>query len=597
MTQSDESRRRLSAPDTGPRVQRRAPAAGDDEDGGFSRPVVGLVVAGALLRVVFWRLNLPIWKHFAAFTFFEQPPLVYLGNFQSYSAVRMPFYDLFALAGHFVADPIIGVRALTLFSLLVSIVSIPAFYLGVRRLLNAQVALFALVPYALYPKFLVLVGLGFPEASSVAFVALALYTLTRAEAATGSARSSWFVVTGAFATLSYLIFVPAVYLAVLLAGYCYLRDVRARPASDRTKLGSPWPGVPTIAYSTVPFVVGVCYLVFGPVATAATTVSGEWTNIATSLFRPGASYGFAEKVARYVVSMYFDVWSFGRGYDKGHHVVRKLSSLESFTGGAFPVLMTGYVVVTLALTAVFVYGCVRLARRRDDVDLFLLATLVGYAILHTAKNWGWNGVFQSRHVFPYFPVTAVAFGVGAAALFRPGMPVGARLVSIARRVHLDGRRTALALGVLCLCFTPLLAVSIVDSGFSGNHHYLEDERPNHVLDGLVDQDERVAVASVSEYQTMVMYTGNRVRPTILIQDESRRDYVDTWTVVAESEVVPPAALSNGTADYFFLSECGPLTDAQRAYLTAARETGDVVHEETTRRGAGRCTVRAYVVRL
>jgi hypothetical protein len=577
--------------------------------------VGAILLAGAVLRIVHWQLFFPIWKHFSVFTMVEIPVLEYLGNFQSYSAVRMPFYDAFAGAFYVLTRGFLGVRALTVFSLVVVLVSLPVFYVAVRGLFDRRIAVFALVFYALYPKFVVLTAMGFPEAPSVAFVVFTLAALLRARDTTGDGLA-WYAAAGVFATVAFLLFVPAVAFAVLVAGLVYLHD-RPNGASLRASV----PGRASVAYNVVPFVAGSSYLAFGPLGEAASTTTGGWTNMSTSLFAPGSDYTLLEKAVRYVAYMYADVWSFGRGYDKGYHVVAKFESLAAFSGDLYPLLLAGFVGVTLGLSLCILLGLRTFASDRSRLAWFVLAWVGVYVFLHTLKNAGWTGTFQSRHVFPVFPAIAIAFGVGATQLHallapasRPASveAVGDSLGRVGDSLGRVGdslghtsdvlpagvasRETLVAL-LLVASFVPVLGVSTVDAHFAGQSHDLANKQPVAELEGIVEDEDRVGVVEITDYQTIVLFSENAIRPTILVANDSRAAEVRTWTEIAEYHIVTPGDIEDAPVDYLYFSRCGSLEDDQSAYLDAAKAAGTVVFEQEKSRGSGRCTVRTIVVRL
>jgi 4-amino-4-deoxy-L-arabinose transferase-like glycosyltransferase len=555
-------------------------------EGRFSRLAAAIIFAGAALRIVFWQVHLPIWKHFAAFTLLEMPVFQYLGNFQSYSAVRMPFYDLFAAVSYLTTRSVFGFRSLTFFSIAMSILSLPFFYLAVKELFDERIAHYALTLYAFYPKFLVLSGQGFPEASAVAFISISLYALARARTEGEPWRVGWSLGGGVLATLAYLMFVPAVLYGVIVTVFLYL----THDYDEGSGVGRLLPSIPSVTFAAVPSIVGILYVMYGPILSMATTVTGGWTNMSTSLFRPETSYPLTEKVLRYVAYIYMDIWSFGRGYDKGHHVVEKLHSFSTFTGDAFPFLIAGYLGITLLLTGIVCYGVLRLFDRRDGLSMLVLIWIGSFFALHTIKNFGWTGVFQTRHVFPYFPAAAIAFGVGTGRLH-------VRLRGTDVLPQFDRRDHLVMAVVLLLCFVPLIAVSTVDGVYSGSHHKLEAIEPNVHLQAVTGPSDQVAVVTIDEYRDTILYSGGEIRPVILIPDESRLVEVETWTTIADTRIVQPSKLSVVDADYLIITECGDLDQMQRSYLEAGIKRGDVVYSSFQPRGSGRCDVQSHIIEI
>lgn len=547
---------------------------------------LALIVAGVVLRIAFWWLYPPIYKLHAVFTPLEMSALVYLSDFESYMAVRMPFYDVLAAAFYVPTAWLFGVKATKIFALVVSAASLPFFYGAVARLFDRRVGLGALVLFALYPKMLVLTGQGFPEAASAGFIAVSLYGLARGR---DTASLGWYAIGGGFAMLAYLMFIPSVAYGVLATVYLYLTERDGRPS----RLADLVPRPRTWVFSLPPGVMGLAYLRYGPLNDAVGVVTGEWSNMAVPLFDVG-TYPLAERVVRYLLYVYFDFWWHFRGYDKEGGILRTVTSLQQFLGDAFYPYAAGWFLLTGLLTVAVLYGIVRLAEKREATATFVLAWLFLYVVLFNVRNSGWTGIFQTRHVFSIFPAVCVAFGAGSVALVDR---YGESLSAVTGRVLPDRLAVPdLAAIVTVVVFGILIVNGAAEGVIIAENHRLSKAEPVDELERIAGEDGTVAVATRWDYWDVVLYSEGAVRPVLLAPTAADRALFERWTVLADIRVVDESAVASTRVDYFYAAHCGEYRPRQQRYRTAILAEGVTpVHEQTLERGAGRCTVRVSVL--
>jgi len=170
---------------------------------------------------------------------------------------------------------LLGVKSLTLFSTLLTAVSLPFLYGGVRRLFDREIALYSLVLYAFYPKFIVSAAIGMPESTSVAFLAVALYGVVQTQFDDGG--TEWALLGGFALLCSFLMYVPAVVAAVLLSLYFpgvefarHRRGASTVQSLQRLVSSTDWVAV------VGPSLVGdVIHLIWGPIGNHLNTGMGS----------------------------------------------------------------------------------------------------------------------------------------------------------------------------------------------------------------------------------------------------------------------------------------------------------------------------------
>lgn len=549
----------------------------------FRRLPIALISGGILARLLYWWLYPPIYKLHAVFTPLDSSALAYMSNFQGYMAVRMPFFDVFAAAFYVLFEDLLGVKALSAFTVFVCVASLPVFYLVVANLFDERIATFSLLFYSLYPKFIVLSAQGFPEAASVAFLVFSLYAFTNG---LPERSSMWLGIAGIFALLAYLMFIPAVAVGVLIAAWIYIDQV----ASEKGGWNRFVPDLGFVAYASSPGIVGILYLVYGPLAKSTGVVSGSWSNMASSLF--SHNYGLVERIVRYVGYVYFDFWWHFRGYDKEDGILRVFTSLQEFLGPIFPIYVMGWFAITLSCSVLVVYGLSSLFRKRNRRSTFVVSWFLMFVLLYTIRNWGWTGVFQTRHVFTVFPAIAIAFGVGAASVLDMIPP----LPRVSVKWDISSRTVVFTF--LSLCFLVLLVNGAVEGAMVAENHHLSKEQPVDELQSIVKDGETVAVATRWDYYTVVMYSESSIRPTLVAATPSDVALFKNWTVLADLQHVEPDTPTDINADYFYATHCGDWYPRQEQYIESLnRSDATVVHQRVIDRGPGQCTVRTVVYEL
>lgn len=553
-------------------------------------PLLWIVAAGALVRLVYAAVYPPVWKLSAAFNVFELGLVAYVADFASYKPSRMPFFDVLAAASYAVFSPLLGLKGLLVATVVLAVVAIAAFYLAVESLYGERVATPAAVLFALYPKFVTLTSTGLAEAASISFLALALYAFVHARE---TDRLREYATAGFLAASSFAMFTPAVAAGVLLAALLYLEGVRTRLA-DRSVARALLPSDRLAAYSAIPGVFGVVYLWVGPVSELLADVSAD----RLSVFVDPAAHSLASKVFWYLAYSFFDFWWHTRGFDRERGIRPLLNSLEGFLGPAFPVYMLGWAAIALGLSLLVGVGIVRLLDRRRAVDVLLLAWIAVYVLAYNYKNLGFVGGFQTRHVSAVFPALCIAFGLGAVAVAGwirsrdPGLPGG-----ISPRA---------VVGVLVVLGLAVLLVNGVGQGAIEG-----EKRSEAVAEPVADVTEIAAGESVAalrgrDFHNLVLYSENRVRPVLLSDSvEERTDLRARFGTTAEIRRVEDDTLRDADVRYLYLRVEPAYVDRipYTVDLTGERidrllSAHEVVYHETVPDGPFRTTsVEIYLLEL
>lgn len=557
---------------------------------GIPRPLLWITGTGVGVRLLFWVIYPEIWKLTAVFNVFEQGLIPYTADFTSYKPSRMPFFDAFSAVFYPFLSPLVGVKSLVVFNLVVAFVAIPAFYFAVSKLFSERIAIPATILFALYPKYIVLTSSGLPEAASISFLALMLYAYARGRE-TGETKQ--YLLAGTFAMLSFAMFVPAVAAGVLLAVFVYLTDTLDR-LGEAEPVRALVPTRKQLAFSAVPGAFGIAYLTIGPVSYLLADVSADRRNI----FLDPEAYGFVEKLVRYHAYTFFDFWWHTRGFDRERGILPLLRSLSGFFGDLFPVYIGGWTAITVGLSVAVCIGIVVAARRRRPMDTLLLSWLAVYFLSYTYKNLGFVGGLQTRHVSAVFPAVCIAFGVGFV-----------RVASALRSRSFDARLPARASVVLSLLVVASLSVLVVNGAV---HGVIEDRKQTEAVVEPAQEvteivgDESVGVIYGRDFHTLVLYSENEVRPTILTgspaeRAELRERYRDT----AEISVVRDRTLSTANVSYLYLQvepeylDRFPYTVAMnRSRLDALLATHETVYHRHIEDGPFRTTsIDIYLLRI
>lgn len=559
----------------------------------LSSRIGALLTAGILVRLGLWVVFPPIWKTVSVFAPLSMPVFEYIANFEGYYPLRMPFFDVLSAAFYVPLSGVLGIKALTLFSVLVSCLSLPAFYGGVRRLLNRDIAFYGTVLFALYPKYVVMSVRGMSEAASVAFLAFALYGYARARDGAGH-EIGWYAVAGVTATTAYLMFVPAVFAAIVLSVAMYIEAVRER--------GAIIPEWSFWSYSLIPGIVGVLYLIYGPLTTLISATTGEgWEYYSYSLFVDPISYSIIEKIIRYIGYTYFDFWWHMRGFDLEANILARVGSYKAFLGSIFSIYALGWFLITLTLSVPILYGMYRLAG--DDelggIRWTVLGWGAGYIILYNFKNIGWTGAFQTRQVFPVFVALSIAFGVGLAAA--PQIPLENVATRLSHRIPTGLPQSIKTVDLRMVMITVGVAILLINAGvqgvFTANNVETGAENPVERLTAVHEPGQQVATVTLENYRDVLMYSHGSIEPILLANNESMRDDFGFFTTQANIQIRPPSELAEINADYLYIvQQCGGFTTRQQSYISAAEELGEKIVSERHARGA-KCDINIAIIEL
>jgi hypothetical protein len=134
-----------------------------------------VILIGTISRLIYWQTYPLKWKLHAVFNPIEFGTINYISDFSGYAPTRLPFFDVFSAGFYIFFSPLVGVKALSIFNLVISIASLFFFYFAVSRLFNRKLGLFSTIMYSLYPKSSQLAAVGFPEASSIGFISFCFY--------------------------------------------------------------------------------------------------------------------------------------------------------------------------------------------------------------------------------------------------------------------------------------------------------------------------------------------------------------------------------------------------------------------------------------
>lgn len=553
--------------------------------------VIAVIALAILLRVLAWWVLPPIWKLHAVFNPVEMPVIEYVSDFESYKPSRMPFFDVFSAGVYVPVRDLLGYRGLTLFTLLSSCFAVPAFYAAACRLLGRRVAIYGLVLFAFYPKQLFLVGRGLPESVSVACIVFSLYWLSKG-LEDGILRS--YGVAGFFALLGYLMFVPAVLVGIGVTAFLYVRSIIRR---DGRYLPSP----ESVVYAAPSAVVGVLYLLFGPVQSLLET--GGINKV--SLFVTPESYGVAEKAFRYLGYTFFDFWWHTRGFDQEVGIQPTIRSIVDFFGPIAPLYVLGWVAVTGVLTVAVFAGVWRLLRNQQPVGTMIVGVLVIYVGVFNYRNIGWAGAFQTRHVFALFPFLCLVFGAGVAVLSDRVQTI---LVGRGPRRYVPACRDSVTHStVVAAILVVLLLGLVINGGVQGTvrAEKIAEERqePIEQLNTVVGEDESVGVVRNRAYHDVLIYTNGEVRPTLLYNGTPPEGKFTTR--LAEYRQVNTDRLRSFGVDYLYLrAQYAYLNrtlyrvDVDSAFVERITAQGTVVYRNRMPAGPFRTTaVEVLIVRL
>lgn len=550
-----------------------------------------IVFFGVSLRIVFWATLFPIWKHFGTFLIFKLPLLQYLGDFQGYKPSRSPFYDLFSAVLYLPTNSILGIRAVTIFSLLVSVLAVPAMFIVARRLFNHEVAVFATIFYALYPKLLVLTGRGFPEAAATGIVVLSLLALTDSS---GAIRGT--VSAGVSVTFAYLTYIPAVLFGIYTGLFFIGRPLLPNnlpPVNIGKKAKN------TVAFITIPFATGLLYLFFGPVRKLISEASGNFGSATQSLFTDPSAYSTTEKVIRYIGYHFFDFWWHMRGFDKERHIITTTQKIGEFFGDWSTMFFFGWGVVSVALSIPIIIGFSSMLRSRTEPSIYVAGIIILYVIVDTYRNMGWQGGFQFRHILMVFPFLCLCFGVGASQIQKYAIS-GEEKLSMSLKINQLPFETVQSILQLLsiIAFAVLVTVAFVNIQYTSQNNQLSMIEPTQKLTDEVDSETQIAVTTKGNYFRTFLYSRGNIVPTIWVENESQMETVVSHTVIADIRVVSPVTASNVSEDYLFITEqCGTFSKRQHQLIDATINTGGSQVFNKTITPKNRCNIQYTLIKL
>jgi hypothetical protein len=228
-----------------------------------------------------------------------------------------------------------------------------------------------------------------------------------------------------------------------------------------------------------------------------------------------------------------------------------------------------------------------------------LLTWIGlYVVAYNYKNLGWVGGFQTRHVSAVFPALCVAFGFGAVAVTR-------RLRRTDLPFAIPDRSAVLTTGLIILGLSVLLVNGAAQGIIENDKRDEAVVKPVTEVAEIVDDDSVGAVLSRDSYNLM-LYSENRVRPTILTdtpdrQTELRARFDDTM----KTDLIKDPLLRTANVSYLYLR-------VERAYvdrlpytvsmnetrIKRLRSTHETVYYKRINNGPFRTTsIDIYLLRL
>ena len=567
----------------------------------FEWVVFAIIFTAAALRVGFWLIHIPPSKVYFIFNPQVVETTSYLLSFESSHPIRMPYYDVIANWFYIAFEGLLGIRAIGLFALLVSIVSLPFFYIGVRNIFNRPIALLALCFLSFYPKLFILTAEAMPEVASASFAAMSLYPISKT---IENQELSMSVIAGATATLAFLMFDPALPFLGLTVLFLYAERAGSLldwEALDRVQVAYTLPGAVTV----------ILYVIFGPVATALQVGSGGNDGLGTGtreLFMHPETLTLPTKVIRFLAYTHFDFWWHSRGFDTEVLIMNLLNNIAQFMQPFFTLFLTGWAAITLLLTIFVIAGVVSTCKRRTVAEMFVLVWFVGYCVLFLGTNLGWQGAFQTRHVLPILPAIAVLFGIGTDRVtnfFYNRLTIQHIRARVPVRLQ---SKLLISIGIVCLLFSILLLTATAQVVLVSDNHAERNIQPVEQLNTIVGDGEQVAVVgnNNSVYQTnlreVVLYSGGRLRPTVLATNKRQAENMREQTVgidVREGSPVDLVSNLNETTYLFFLSRCSDLDPMQRSFIEAAlNHGGNIVHKSSTISGeTSQCEVNTVIIQL
>ena len=474
----------------------------------------------------------------------------------------MPFFDIASAALFVPFEGLLGINALTLFSLLISCVGLVGFNLGSRRLFSDRVALFATIMFAFYPKLVVISARGMPEAAAVGLLGLMIASIGKG---TDTDSTRQYVYAGIWAVSAYLMYMPAVLAGIVTTSYLYLRKVQKCTRPIRSLV----PDLQIVSFAMPSFVIGISYLWYGPIATALSATSGSTIGFGTRELFVG-SYGPIERVLRYVGYSIIDFWWHQRGWDAEIHIFNRISMVADFLDPVFFPAAIIWIGTALLLTGLTVTGIGLLLQRRSLVGYWIVIWVGVFVILYNIKNIGWTGAFMTRQV-AMLPAICFCFGVGAAFvteksdILKNYFPEYRRSINISKQSLI-----AVLIGGMLL---GLLTVGGIHSSFTAEDAAATENEVKN-LQKTVGSDADIAVIGSYTYYRTVLYSHGDLRPTIILDPDSKNDIL-YFTEAADTRFVDAGSAKGIKQDYVFIvQKCEDFTDREKSFI----EVMEVVYE-------------------
>lgn len=549
--------------------------------------VVKIVISlGFIFRLAAWLVYSPSWKTHAHLYPMYIDNLKYIGDFVSYVPGRLPFFNLFSFWFFRLTEPFFGTRALSLFALIVSVVSLPYLYEAAKGLFNQRTAVFSLVLYAFYPKLLVLGAWGMAEVGTVGFIVFTLFAIERA---INTEQIEWYLSAGLFAALANITYLSTVMFIVCLSVGLYLRSLRRPPSFSIHQLV---PDRKWWAYSFLPGIFGLLYLRYGPL------LSDLPDNYSEPLFI--GDYTLLGNAVHYIGYTFFDFWWHTRGFDNESGIIRIINNIEILLGPLFSVYFIGWSLITVTITVIIVFGLIRLSRQRGFIPHFFVGWAVLYVLVKLIENAGWSGTFQTRHLIAVFPAFVVAFGFGISRLLEElesqRQHDDSRLAAVIETAVPNGYqiRTVLAscmiIGLVCLC------VNATANGVLRPDNKVESATAA-ALESQVDEEDVVATLDYTGYAETMVYTHGRVVPRVIRAPGGSLGAYDRPGPLRGLVLTTPAGIANTSIDYITAhTTCHEFHQRDQSYLAGAEQVGKVTYNKTFK-SLGPCTSHAKIVRI
>jgi hypothetical protein len=542
-----------------------------------------IIAVGIAVRLISWEVFPLAWKIYAAFNPLRMSVFKYVADFEGYYPLRMPFFDVLSAAFYPIFEPLVGIKAIAGFNVLISCISLVIFVRVCQHIFSSRISTVGAVAfYAFYPKIIVMSGRGLAEVASVAFIIIGVWLFLRAEI---SGQLFSYLLAGVAFTLAYLMFIPAVVVGVLFSIFAAWRVFTYKKSVKNGIIN-------LTAFIISPFFTGISYLVFGPIGEVVGLFSSEQGSyFAYPLFIN--NYNPIERLARYTTYSYFDFWWHLRGFDTEQNILSTIDMLLSFTGSFGPIYLLGYFGITILLSSLVLLGIrsLRGSFSFNGMRGLVLLWLGSYFVLYNLKNLGWVGVFQTRQIFPIFPAICIVFGSGLTAL--TNLQISEYVSRIFSSIDI---RQIVILCVLVL-FIPLLINASIHGVFLTDNFKEGKIQPANAVIESTDSNDNIAVLRWKNYNELFLYSAGEVRSEILVPTESEKERVTYFTGEASVRVVSPTAISNSGVDYLYVARsCGSISELNNEYINAAKSSGRVIYDSTSSQSQ-RCDTSAVIVAL